>query len=42
VNKTAKAGVQLSKQESSAYKIKKEIAQRARLQNKLAREHCSA
>jgi hypothetical protein len=42
VGKAAKAGVQLLKQESSAYKVKGKIAQRARPQDKLAREHCSA
>jgi hypothetical protein len=42
MGKAAGAGVQLSEQESGAYKIKGEIAQRARLQDKLAREHCSA
>jgi hypothetical protein len=31
VSKAAKAEVQLLKQESSAYKVKEEIAQRARL-----------
>jgi hypothetical protein len=30
------------KQESSAYRVKKEMAQRTRLQDKLAKEHCSA
>jgi hypothetical protein len=42
VSKAARAEVQLLKQKSSAYKIKEEIAQRTRLQGKLAREHCSA
>jgi hypothetical protein len=31
VSKTAKAGVQLPEQESSAYKVKKKMAQKARL-----------
>jgi hypothetical protein len=31
VNKVAGAGVQLLKQESSAYKVKEEIAQKVRL-----------
>jgi hypothetical protein len=42
VSKAAEAGVQLSEQESSAYKIEEEMAQKARPQGKLAREHCSA
>jgi hypothetical protein len=42
VGKAAGAGVQLPEQESGAYRVKGEIAQRARLQDKLAREHCSA
>jgi hypothetical protein len=42
VGKAAEARVQLLKQESSAYKVKKEMAQRARPQGKLAREYCSA
>jgi hypothetical protein len=42
VSKAAGAGVQLPEQESGAYKVKGEMAQRARLQGKLAREHCSA
>jgi hypothetical protein len=42
VSKTAGAGVQLPKQESSAYKVKREMAQKARPQGKLAKEHCSA
>jgi hypothetical protein len=41
VGKAAGAGVQLLEQESSAYKVKEEMAQRARLQGKLVREHCS-
>jgi hypothetical protein len=42
VSKAAKAKVQLSEQKSSAYRIKGEIAQRARLQGKLAKEHYNA
>jgi hypothetical protein len=32
----------LPEQESGAYKVKKEMAQKAKLQGKLAREHYSA
>jgi hypothetical protein len=42
VGKAAGAGVQLAEQESGAYRVEREMAQRARLQRKLAREHCSA
>jgi hypothetical protein len=42
VGKVAKVGVQLPEQESSAYKVKGEMAQKARLQDKLAKEHYSA
>jgi hypothetical protein len=42
VNKAAKAGVQLLKQENSAYKIKEEIAQRAKPQGKLTKEYYNA
>jgi hypothetical protein len=42
VGKAAGAGVQLPEQESGAYRIKREIAQKARPQGKLAKEHYSA
>jgi hypothetical protein len=42
VSKAAGAGVQLLKQKSNTYKVKRKIAQRARPQDKLAKEHCSA
>jgi hypothetical protein len=42
VGKAAGAGVQLPEQESGAYRVKGEMAQRARPQGKLAREHYSA
>jgi hypothetical protein len=42
VGKAAGAGVQLPEQESAAYRVEGETAQRARPQGKLAREHCSA
>jgi hypothetical protein len=42
VGKAAGAGVRLPEQENSAYKVKGEIARRARPQGKLVKEHCSA
>jgi hypothetical protein len=42
VGKAAGAGVQLLEQESGAYRVKREMTQRARPQDKLAREHYSA
>jgi hypothetical protein len=42
VGKTAGVGVQLLKQKSGAYRVKREMAQRTRPQGKLAREHYSA
>jgi hypothetical protein len=39
---TVGAGVQLPKLKSGAYRVKGELARRARPQGELAREHCSA
>jgi hypothetical protein len=42
LSKAKEAGVRLPKQKSSAYKVNREMAQKARPQGKLAREYYSA
>jgi hypothetical protein len=42
LGKAVRAGVQLLKQKSGVYRVKRKMAQKARPQGKLAKEHCNA